>query len=198
MVAWFVEKKYNIDKHFSLSDANEALIQENARLRAQLPESFYRLQGDVFYVNDTIKKQQFQYIPATVIDAKYTKRNNYFTLNQGSSQGIEIGMGVISPEGVVGIVTDVSANYSIVMTVLSEKIRVNVKLKKNNEYWLLNWDGLDYDYGQISEVKRDIPIEVGDEVVTRGGGDQISGRHFCWNNSRNYVKRRRTNHLLKS
>ncbi len=78
-------------------------------------------------------------------------------------------MGVISPDGLIGIVTDVSSKYSIVMTALSEKIRVNVKLDKNNEYWLLNWDGVDSEYGQIQKVKRDIPLEIGDNVVTRGG-----------------------------
>lgn len=172
-IGWFVEKKHNITKHFGLEEANEALLEENARLRALLPESYYHLQGDLFYVNDTLKKQQFQYIPATVIDAKYTKRNNYFTLNQGSNQGVEKGMGVISSQGVIGIVTDVSKHFAIVMTVLSDKIRVNVKLKKNNEYWLLNWDGIDNEYGQIQEVKRDIPLEIGDEVVTRGGATKF-------------------------
>lgn len=173
VIGWFVEKKHNITKHFSLSEANQALLEENAQLRARLPESFYRLQGDVFYINDSIKKQQFQYIPATVINSSFNKRNNYYTLDQGSSQGIEIGMGVISDQGVIGIVTDVSKHYAIVMSVLSDKIRVNVKLKKNNEFWLLNWDGLDHQYGQILEVKRDIQLEVGDEVVTRGGATKF-------------------------
>lgn len=169
IIGWFIEKKHNITQHFGLTDANEKLVTENAELRAQLPESFYPLQGDVFYVNDTLKKQQFQYIPATVINSSDTKRDNYFTLNQGSAQGIEVGMGVISTDGVIGIVTDVSNYYAIVMTVLSEKIRLNVKLKKNNEYWLMNWDGIDNRIAQIQKVKRDIPFKIGDEVVTRGG-----------------------------
>ena len=173
LIGWFVEKNYNITKHFSLSAANEKLVAENAALRSQLPESFYQLQGHTFMVNDTILRQQFQYIPATVINASSTKRNNFFTLNQGSSQGIEIGMGVISSEGVIGQVTDVSDNYSLVMTVLSDKIRVNTKLKKNNEYWLLNWDGLDPEFAQIQKVKRDIAFEIGDEVVTRGGATRF-------------------------
>lgn len=173
VIGWFVEKKYNIDKHFSLSAANEKLLAENAKLRSLQPESFYQLQGDIYYVNDTLKKEQFQYIPATVINSSSNKRNNYFTLNEGSVQGIEIGMGVISDDGVIGIVADVSSHYSIVMTVLTEKSSTNVKLLKNNEYWFLSWDGKDSDFAQIDDVKRDIPLEIGDRVVSRGGGTQF-------------------------
>lgn len=173
LIGWFIEKKHNITQHFALTEANRILMEENALLRSQLPESFYQLQGDIFYVNDTLKKQQFQYIAATVINSSDNKSNNYFTLNQGSAQGIETGMGVISADGVVGIVTDVSQNYALVLTVLSDIIRINVKLEKNNEYWLLNWNGKDHDYGQIKDVKRDVPLEIGDQVVTRGGATQF-------------------------
>lgn len=173
LIGWFIEKKHNITQHFALTEANRILMEENALLRSQLPESFYQLQGDIFYVNDTLKKQQFQYIAATVINSSDNKSNNYFTLDQGAAQGIETGMGVISADGVVGIVTDVSQNYALVLTVLSDIIRINVKLEKNNEYWLLNWDGKDHDYGQIQDVKRDVPLEIGDQVVTRGGATQF-------------------------
>lgn len=169
VIGWFVEKKHNITKHFELSEANRILIEENARLRAQLPESFHNLQGHIYYVDDTLKRQAYNYIPATVINSSSNKRNNYFTLDQGAAQGIETGMGVISSYGAIGIVTDVSKNYSIVMTVLSDNMQLNVKSKKNNEIWLLSWDGTDSEYAQIQNVKRDIPFEIGDEVVTRGG-----------------------------
>jgi rod shape-determining protein MreC len=82
-------------------------------------------------------------------------------------------MGVISSEGLIGIVIDVSTTYAIVMTMLSNDIKVNVKLKENNEYWLLNWDGRDKEIGQIQQVKRDVPLEIGDNVVTRGGDKQF-------------------------
>lgn len=172
VVGWFMEKKYNITKHFNLSVANDSLVRSNAELMEQLPASFYPLQGSIFYVNDTLKKQQFQYIPATVINSSNNKRNNYFTLNQGTAQGIEVGMGVIADNGVIGQIVDVSEYYSIVMTVLSDDIKINVKLAKNNEYWLLNWNGKDSEIAQIEDVKRDVPCEVGDRVITRGGDTQ--------------------------
>jgi len=173
LVGWFLEKKHNITKHFSLSAANDSLVAANAELRSQLPESFYPLQGQLFYVDDTLKKQQFQYIAATVINSSDNKRNNYFTLNQGYAQGIEIGMGVISDQGAIGQIVDVSEDFAIVMTLLSDDIKLNVKLAKNNEYWFLNWNGKDKTIAQIIDVKRDIPFELGDKIITRGGDTQF-------------------------
>ena len=168
VVGWFVEKKHNITKHFSLSEANDSLASENADLREMLPESFYKLQDRVYYVNDTLYEQQYNYIPAQVINSSNNKRDNYFTLNKGAKSGIQPDMGVISKDGIIGFVVDVSDHYSIVKTVLSEDINISVKLKKNNEHWLLKWNGKDNKIAQLNGVTIDIDIKEGDEIVTRG------------------------------
>jgi rod shape-determining protein MreC len=157
-----------LPKHFNLSEANDSLVAENAKLRGMLPESYYQLQGRVFYVNDTLYEQQYSYVPATVINSSDNKRDNYFTLNRGRKSGIDAGMGVVSKEGIVGFVIDVSDHYSIVKSILSENINISVKLKKNNEHWLLKWDGTDNSKVQLNGVTHDIDIEEGDTVVTRG------------------------------
>lgn len=168
VVGWFLEKKNNITKHFSLSEANDSLSAENADLRGRLPESFYKLQDRIYYINDTLYEQQYQYIPAQVINSSDNKRNNYFTLNKGSKSGVEKDMGVISKEGIIGFVIDVSTHYSIVKTVLSENINISVKLQRNNEHWLLKWDGSNNEIVQLNGVTHDIDIVEGDTVVTRG------------------------------
>lgn len=169
LIGWFVEKKYNITKHFDLSEANERLMQENAYLRSMMPENFYQLQDRIYYVHDTLYKQQFEYTPAEVINSTSSKRDNFFTLNKGRLTGVKPGMGVTSDHGIIGFVIDVSDHFSTVKTILSENINVPVKLKKNNEHWLLKWDGFDHEIAQVSGVNRDIDIAVGDTIVTRGG-----------------------------
>jgi len=169
IVGWFLEKKHNITKHFNLEDANEALLEHNASLLAQQPESFYQLQSDVFRVNDTIKKQHFRYIPATVINSTSNDSRNFYTLDKGRAQGVVPGMGVIAAEGVIGTVIDASDHFAIVMTALSNDSKINVKHEANNEYWILSWTPYEPKFGKIHNVKRDISFEIGDHVVTRGG-----------------------------
>lgn len=168
-ISWFVEKKHDITKHFDLEETNQKLMAENAYLRSRLPMSFYRLQDKISYINDTLYKQQYEYVPAEVLNLTSTKRDNYFTINKGSLTGVKKGMGVMSDDGIVGFVFDVNELYSTVKTVLSDNINIPVKLKKNNEHWLLKWDGYDQQIAQVNGVNRDIDIAVGDTVVTRAG-----------------------------
>lgn len=168
-INWFVEKKHNITKHFDLEETNQKLMLENADLLSKSPSSFYQLQDRIYYMNDTLYKQQYEYTPAEVLNSTTTKRDNYFTINKGSQTGIKEGMGVISNEGIVGFVFHVNEYFSTVKTVLSDNINIPVKLKKNNEHWLLKWDGYDKKIAQVNGVNRDIDIAVGDTVVTRAG-----------------------------
>jgi rod shape-determining protein MreC len=169
LIAWVVEKKHNITRHFSLPEANEKLASENARLWGMMPESFYQLQSDMWYVDDKLNKQQYQYFSAEVINSTVSKGNNYFTLNKGASSGIEPDMGVMGDDGIIGFVVDVSEHFALVKTVLSDNINIPVKLRKNNEHWLLKWDGYDSEIAQVNGVNRDIDIAKGDTIVTRGG-----------------------------
>lgn len=173
MVGWFMEKKHNITKHFDLEDQNAVLLAEVAELLNNQPESFYQLQGETYRVDDKIVKRQYTYLPALVVQSTDNKRDNYLTLNKGSAQGIEEGMGVINDYGAAGVVMSVSEHYSLVKTVLSDNIRLGVKSSKNNEYWFLIWDGEDKTIASIENVKRDIDVEVGDSIVTRGGMGQF-------------------------
>ena len=93
--------KHEVTKHLNLSKNNTALQKENIHLRSQLPMSFVRLENGLVKINDTLFKQQYDYIPALVINSTFTKANNYFTLNIGSAQGIEKDMGVFSDKGIV-------------------------------------------------------------------------------------------------
>lgn len=169
IIGWFVEKKHNITKHFSLSEANEKLAQENAYLRSQLPESFYKLQGNIYSINGSLYEQQYQYISAEVYNSPVHNRNNYFTINRGSLQGVKKDMGVRCDEGIIGFIVSVDEHMSLVKTILSENINTPVKLKKNNEHWVLKWDGMDNQIAQVNGVNRDIDIAKGDTIVTRGG-----------------------------
>ena len=129
ITAKVLETENDITKHFSLSKNNLALQKENIRLRKNLPQSLYRVDRNLLKINDTTFKQQYAYIPATVIHSTVTRRNNYFTLDVGWKQGIKRDMGVFSDKGVVGIVHNTSEHYCVVKSVLTKDINIDVMIE---------------------------------------------------------------------
>ena len=159
----------DITKHFNLSLNSDKLQKENIRLRNRLPQSFQRMQNGWAKINDTLFHQQYEYIPASVINSTSTKRNNYFTLNIGSDQGVVRGMGVFSDKGIVGIVHTSSTHFAVVKTVLTENINIDVMIEPIGLFGLMKWDGRDPRRGSITGISNDLKIKRWSKVVTRGG-----------------------------
>lgn len=93
----------------------------------------------------------------------------FFTLNVGKSHGIERHDGVFTPNGVLGVVHNVSEHYSVVKTCLTGDINIDVVIDPSGEFGILKWDGRDARYGTMTGVSNDLKIKKGAEVVTRGG-----------------------------
>jgi rod shape-determining protein MreC len=161
--------KNDLTKHFNLSYNNYKLQKENIALRKRLPQSFIPIQSNVFKIDDTLFHQQYEYVAATVINSTFDKRNNYFTLNIGSSQGIKREMGVFSDKGIVGVVHNVSEHFCVVKSVLTEAINIDVMIESSGAFGLLKWDGRNPKIGSISGISNDMKIKKWSKIVTRGG-----------------------------
>lgn len=170
--SYFLEIRHAVTHHFSLEEANVRLQEENIRLRRQISESFIPIQSGIYKINDTLYSQQYTYLPATVINSTVTRRNNFLTINAGAYQGIKEGMGVFNKDGVVGTIFHVSAHYSLVRTLLTEQINLDVLLP-NGAFGLLKWDGKSATIAQVSGIPNDIKIRKGDAVVARGSRMKI-------------------------
>lgn len=158
----------NITDYFYLKRINEKLARENALLRAHIPSSFLAADTNIFFVKDTLYRQQFQYISATVISNSTSKRNNYIMLNKGRKDGIERDMAVIAADGVVGMVKDVSWNFCSVMSLLNSKSRISAKIKKNNQLGTIMWDGSSSRTALLREVPTHVMLKRGDTIITSG------------------------------
>lgn len=161
--------EHDLTKHFNLSDENLKLQEENIALRAQLPKSLFKLNNGTIKINDSVYRQQYEYIPGEVINSTVTKRNNYFTINIGESHGVKRLMGVFSPNGVVGVIHSTSDHYSIVKSALTKDINIDVTIEPIGLFGLLKWDGRDPARGNITGISNDLKIPRGSKVLTRGG-----------------------------
>lgn len=155
-----------IREYFYLRKTNQILVEENALLRSQLEESF--IKNQIPYKADTNYTQKYIYRTARVLNNSVNKRNNYLTLDKGRLHGIEPEMGVISPDGVVGVVKAVSDNFSSVMSVLNKNTVVSCKVKKNGYLGTLVWEGGNPSIGRLNDVPRHAALQPGDTIITSG------------------------------
>jgi rod shape-determining protein MreC len=152
--------------YFNLKTLNDSLQIENARLRSQLLQSFYQNGYTTTKVNDTLFKQQYVYISAQVVNNSISRKNNFITIDKGAIHGVKRFDGVICPNGVVGIVWQVTPYYSLVQSVLNSKSSTGAKIKKTGDIGSITWDGNNALFAQLSKVNTYVPVAVGDEIVT--------------------------------
>jgi len=162
------EWKHSWTQFFNLRENNDALQEENAKLRSEADQSLIRMQHGYVKVNDTLHKVQYEYVPAKVINSSYTRRNNYFTIDIGTDQGIKHNMGVFSSNGVIGVIHYANDQYSIVKSCLTEKVDIAVMVESTREQGFLKWDGKDAKRGTITGISNDSKVEKWSKVVTKG------------------------------
>lgn len=162
-----LETSNEVTQFINTPKANKALQYENIKLREEVDRLKSLL--DTMHFKDTLfGDKKMEYLPAQVIYSTYNKRNNFITINRGSRDGVKEGMGVFSDKSIVGVVHSVTANYSIIKSVLSSKIYIDVKVEKNGAYGLLNWNGKRPRYGEIDGISSDITLKKWQRIVTRG------------------------------
>jgi len=158
----------NIKEYVSLREENRKLIEENNKLY-NLIRSSYRINSfESLNVNDSVYKRKYIYTDAKVINNSTNKQYNYITLNKGKNHGIEPDMAVLSNDGIVGIVKDVTENYSSVISLLNRNFKVNAKIKRTGYFGPLLWTGKGHSKAILTDIPHHVQILVGDTVVTSG------------------------------
>jgi len=157
------EKYDNFSSFISLRDENIRLAKENAELRASLLERNFKSLGI-----DSLLASNYELIPAVVVNNSINKVNNTLTLNQGGLAGISKGMGVINSDGIVGVVSHVSSNYSRVNSLLSVSTNVSGIEKRTRSLGVINWNGRNPSTVSMNSVPQYVPIKIGDTIMTSG------------------------------
>lgn len=154
--------------YLALAETNEQLNRENTKLKNILAESFKVSVDSSYLYNDSLYQQQYIYRTAKIINNSVNKQLNYITLNKGKIHGIKPEMAVVTDNGVVGVINSVSDNFSTAISLLNSRIRVSAKIKKNNYFGSLTWDGKNYKTARLYEIPFHVQIQVGDTIVTSG------------------------------
>jgi rod shape-determining protein MreC len=158
--------------YFSLAETNRQLAEENNRLKNLLAANFQAPDSTRILYTDTTRRdtlgryRKFTWLPAKVIGNTVTLQTNFLTLERGSNQGVKKGMAVIGPQGIVGVVVEVSPNISKVMSLLHRNSKVSAMLKKDNNAGSVEWDGNDPTLLTLRNIPRSAKIAKGDTILT--------------------------------
>lgn len=151
----------------NLVEQNQQLLRENNALKSLVLEKFERGK-ETSIEEQNLKSPQFWSLPAKVIRNSYTKNKNILLIDQGSEDFIQADMGVIGPQGVVGIVNRTSQGYATVLSILNEEIKINSKFKNSNVFGSLSWSGKTPNHMWLDDISVINPVKVGDTIVTGG------------------------------
>ncbi|MBN1924415.1 MAG: rod shape-determining protein MreC [Prolixibacteraceae bacterium] len=158
---------HSAEEFFALRKINDRLAIENSNLRSQLLSMSEKMPLSISpLINDS--NEVYRVVPAKVINNSVNTQYNYITLDKGSNDGIKPDMGIVCPDGLVGVVVNVSKNYSTALSLLNGRWSVNAKLARSNHFGPLQWEGFNPYIAELNEIPYHVKVEPDDEVVTSG------------------------------
>ena len=168
------KKKKKITSYLNLQEKNKQLQRENALLKSRLGIQIRKnpLKDSIFSIatmrdSNTIRIR-YTYMPASVLNNSVDKKNNFITLDKGSKDGIKKNMNVVGPKGIVGKIIQVSPNYSLAASVLSNEFGVSAV----TPYGTLSkvaWENLRSPYHAVlTGIPESEKLKKGDSILTSG------------------------------
>jgi rod shape-determining protein MreC len=150
---------------FHQDDSIPQLKEENAKLMLELNR--IRKTGaentelrSMLSLNDTSK---YPLIPARVVSKLITVSQGNFIINRGAKDEITKGMPVLNQNGLIGLISDVSENYSTIKTLFNSNLSIAITIQRTNVSGILTFDGANL---IIKNIPSTYDIQVGDRIET--------------------------------
>ncbi|MBP1690458.1 MAG: rod shape-determining protein MreC [Deltaproteobacteria bacterium] len=149
--------------------------EENDHLRTRLRELERRgtHQSEMELMNRRLKRLLAlkRELPTRAVSASVMARDasvwfQSLTLNKGEVDGIQTGMPVMAPEGVVGLISSTSLHASRVLLLTDPNSGIDVLVQRTRVRGILS--GLLEQGTTLKYVKRSDDVRVGDRVITSG------------------------------
>ncbi|NPA35084.1 MAG: rod shape-determining protein MreC [Chlorobi bacterium] len=144
-------------------------VREYINLTHTLDQMHYMTASALNKTTEYIERRHISgvFIPAHVVSMELMGRQKYIIINRGEVDGVKKFAGVVAPVGIVGVVSAVSENYSLVKPIISRDIRVSVLINRN--YWAtMIWEPPDPQVAFLIDVPVYLPVKEGDSVFTSG------------------------------
>lgn len=160
----------DIRSYFRLGRENERLLGRVAVLEEELAR--YR-KSEADSARTTLLQDMgpkpFELTVARVISNSINKNRNFIVLDRGQRDGVEKGMGVLSPEGaMVGYVAAASERHAVVVSILNTSFNASGKLAGDDYFGSIYWGGEDRYHVRMKELSKYARVTEGEEVISTG------------------------------
>lgn len=122
--------------------------------------------GDSLEIKDSLNQSLYTAIPAQVVYHSIHKAENVMVINRGKNHGVKRGSGVISAQGVAGIVVGVGPNFSTVMSMQHVDFHLIPQINNQEFFTELQWENKRPNVLSINKINKLEKIKEGDLVTT--------------------------------
>lgn len=166
----------------NLRRQNVLLMDELSRLRSVKAQNEHLRKMLGF--RDTTK---LDLLPVIIVGKDLTGLNNTLTVNAGKDDSVEVGMPLITPEGLIGQVILTAGQFSLVMPYNNLMFRISAQIQKTRAYGIVSWSGSGNERLEMNYVPQTVKVDTGMVIVTSGYGNQyppnipigkVTGKHI--------------------
>lgn len=157
----------HISSYIGLKSQNNMLIEDNSMLMAQIRKSKADTTGESLIWAE--RGFNFEFLPAAIVSRIHNSRHDYIIIDRGWEDGVQVGDGIITAKGVIGIIQNSSSSFSYAISFNNNDFSVSARIGEEGHVGNLSWDGR---AGGNGGVMTGIPVHVmfepGDTVYTSG------------------------------
>lgn len=154
-----------IGDYFSLRKENERLALENTALLDQIAKLSAHTEDTTLWKTGRVG---FSVTHAHIVSMSRGSLHNYFVIDRGSMDNVEADDGVITPNGVMGIVHSVGTRFSYVLSLKNKDMAVSARIGRSGFVGTMQWNGIHPGESILCNIPIHISFSPGDTVFTSG------------------------------
>ena len=159
-----------VELHASFIEAGANVIETNTFGANPIVAREYGLENrelkELLNFKDTTN---YELVPGKIISKLVSKTHGNFIVNIGISDSVKAGMPIVNSDGLVGIITDVSEDFSVVRTLGNSELNLAVTNQRSNVNGILSWNGSQL---VIKNIPTNFDNETGFRIIKFDGDDK--------------------------
>lgn len=175
--SWFYDKTQDRLELEEAKNQIEELEQSNQGLKEEL-EKYQdaslenRRLRELLELKDTYK--EYETVGASIVAKNSGNWYSSFTIDKGTNDGLALNMNVIADGGLVGLITEIGPNFSVVTSIIDDGSRVSGMIKSTQSNCIVTGDLSSMENGllKLDYIQTDFDISEDNLIVTSNISDK--------------------------